>query len=619
MQSEPHRQVDTTTVLSFTDIEGETVRLTGHRYNETIGSKAYLLDGEGNVIDDSVPMLFDASNAIVSLHVLVWDEAKQQNVRSTRKHRLPVDADMRRRVYAFVGGPNRFVGELVLDKPAGWMFDSREGIMQSFRDQKVTSGMFGMFLGQPEAERWRGDRDVVREALLYSGMCKEAGGAFRYATAELRADRAFVLEMVRLNAYAVQYAAPALKDDVEVAAAVLKSSASADKHLAEAVVLAAQEKLGITPVGYLTKEAVAELVRTAMRDQPELQQATSKPGKEVRLHLEATLGDLSEWKDQIYDAYVDFLTAAPEYSGEVVTLRGETGPVTSVAAAPDGRIITSSRDGMKSTVKVWLRDPWPEPERTIETDHGGGVNAMAVLPGGVHFVSGSWDETAKLWTLDGALERTFEVGYPVLSVAALPDGLHLVIGTGREPSGEEGFELRLYQVDGPLVHTFTEPTGSTNLGGNVRVAVTRDGEHIISGLGNGKVKVWSVATKSLVSTCTGHSTSVEAVEAMPDGQRILTSEWYDTRVRVWLIDGTLENTFFLHTDTVNAIVALPDNQCALCGSRDKTIRLFNVNDGVVQRIFPHHTNIVCCLALLPDGLRFVSGSEDNTACIAYHS
>ena len=405
----------------------------------------------------------------------------------------------------------------------------------------------------------------------------------------------------------------------EVAAAVLKSSASADKHLAEAVVLAAQEKLGITPVGYLTKEAVAELVRAAMRDHPELQQVTSKPGKEVRLHLEATLGDLSEWKDQIYDAYVDFLTAAPEYSGEVVTLRGETGPVTSVAAAPDGRIITSSRDGMKSTVKVWLRDPWPEPERTIETDHGGGVNAMAVLPGGVHFVSGSWDETAKLWTLDGALERTFEVGYPVLSVAALPDGLHLVIGTGREPSGEKGFELRLYQVDGPLVHTFTEPTGSTNLGGNVRVAVTRDGEHIISGLGNGKVKVWSVATKSLVSTCTGHSTSVEAVEAMPDGQRILSSEWYDTRVRVWLIDGTLENTFFLHTATVNAIVALPDNQCALCGSRDKTIRLFNVNDGVVQRIFPHHTNIVCCLALLPDGLRFVSGSEDNTACIAYHS
>ena len=300
MQCEPHRHIDTATVLSFTNIEGETVRLTGHVYNETIGSKARVLDGEGNVTDDSVPILFDAANAIVSLDMLVWDEAKQQSLRMRRKHRLPIDADMRRRVYAFVGGPNRFVGELVLDKPAGWMFDSREGIVQCFHDTKVTRGLCGMYLGQLEAERWRGDRDVVREAMLAS----PEGGAFQHASAELRADRAFVLEMVGHSGHVVQYAAPALREDVEVVAAALKSSPAVAKHLAEAVVMAAQEKLGITPVANLTKEAVVELVRTAMRDHPQLQQATRK---EVRSHLEAKLGDLTAWKDQIYDAYYDFL------------------------------------------------------------------------------------------------------------------------------------------------------------------------------------------------------------------------------------------------------------------------------------------------------------------------
>ena len=49
---------------------------------------------------------------------------------------------------------------------------------------------------------------------------------------------------------------------------------------------------------------------------------------------------------------------------------------------------------------------------------------------------------------------------------------------------------------------------------------------------------------------------------MPDGQRIL-SGGQDKTVRVWLLDGTLENTFELHTDSVNALVALPDNQHAL--------------------------------------------------------
>ena len=127
------------------------------------------------------------------------------------------------------------------------------------------------------------------------------------------------------------------------------------------------------------------------------------------------------------------------------------------------------------------------------------------------------------------------------------------------------------------------------------------------------VKVWSVASKSLVSTCVGHTSTVFAVAAMPDGQRILGGSYKE--VRVWLLDGTLENTFELHNHYVMALVALPDNQHALSGSDDNTVKLFNVNDGAVLRTFKHHTDMVLCLALLPDGLRFVSGSKDKTARI----
>ena len=125
------------------------------------------------------------------------------------------------------------------------------------------------------------------------------------------------------------------------------------------------------------------------------------------------------------------------------------------------------------------------------------------------------------------------------------------------------------------------------------VSVTRDGEHIIFGLEDRTVKVWIISTKSLVSTCIGHTIAISEVAAMPDGQRILSSDWYDRSVRVCRIDGALENTFFLHTCTVNTVVEMPDNQCDLSSSNDNTIKLFNVNDGDVQCIFPHHTNIVC--------------------------
>jgi len=307
------------------------------------------------------------------------------------------------------------------------------------------------------------------------------------------------------------------------------------------------------------------------------------------------------------------LKARP-FSSEVVTLTGHTSAVWSVAAVPDGRIITGSYD----TVRVWREGAC---ERTI-----GGGRVVAALPGGARFVSASHDRTAKLWTFDGGLACTFAVGNYVHSVAALPDGVHFVVGL----SNGYGLpaEVRLYHVDGTRVHTFT---GHTNL--VKAVAVTPDGQHIISGSNDKLVKVWSVSSKSLVSTCIGHfswshSHFVHAVAAMPDGKRILSGS-VDSTVRVWRLNGTLEldpeRTFGpafgavseLHTGAVNALVALPDNQHALAASV-ATVKLFNVNDGALLRTFRHHAENVYCLALLPDGLRFVSGSYDNTARIAYH-
>ena len=213
---------------------------------------------------------------------------------------------------------------------------------------------------------------------------------------------------------------------------------------------------------------------------------------------------------------------------------------------------------------------------------------------------------------------------PAICVAALPDGVHFVVGTSTT-TRRDG-DVRLFHVDGTLVHTFKGHYVDHD--NDMRaVAVTADGQHIISGSMDSLVRVWSVATKSLVSTCEGHTGLVNAVAAMPDCQRILSGgggnglDRTDNTVRVWLLDGTLDNTFSeLHTDDVWALVALPDNLHALSagGEYDKTVKLFNVNDGAVLRTFDHHTDAVYCLALLPDGRRFVSGSCDGTARIFEH-
>ena len=91
--------------------------------------------------------------------------------------------------------------------------------------------------------------------------------------------------------------------------------------------------------------------------------------------------------------------------------------------------------------------------RNIDTNAKFNIQSVAVL-GGAHFLHVCFCPFVKLWTLDGALERTFETGSTVLCAAALPDGVHIVVGTNAG-------DVLLYHVDGTLVHTcllYTSPS-----------------------------------------------------------------------------------------------------------------------------------------------------------------
>jgi WD40 repeat protein len=315
------------------------------------------------------------------------------------------------------------------------------------------------------------------------------------------------------------------------------------------------------------------------------------------------------------------------FSGEVVTLAGHAETVCGVSATPDGCIVTCE-GGRDRTIRmfrgatcVWSKQADGGPRPVAGQDY---VNAAAVA--GTRVISGwasSEDSNGKvrIYTREGVLESTIETGVSVHKLAVHPDGIHFaasVHGLPPHPLHPRA-DIRLYRIDGTLVHTFEGHMWAVHA-----MVFTRDGQHLISGSNDNLVKVWSVASKSLLSTCIGHDDQICAVAAMPDGQRILSSSGgTGDGVWVWKLDGTLEKTFDLHNHVVNALVALPDNQHALSGSFDETVKLFDVDDGAVLRTFRHHStgvapSDVICLALLPDGLRFVSGSEDKTACIVYH-
>jgi WD40 repeat protein len=76
-------------------------------------------------------------------------------------------------------------------------------------------------------------------------------------------------------------------------------------------------------------------------------------------------------------------------------LTGHADHVQSVSFSPDGkRIVSGSRD---NTLKVW--DAQTGQEMLTLEGHSGRVDSVSFSPDGKRIVSGSWDKTLKIWDI----------------------------------------------------------------------------------------------------------------------------------------------------------------------------------------------------------------------------
>src|SRR6266566_4537833 len=123
-----------------------------------------------------------------------------------------------------------------------------------------------------------------------------------------------------------------------------------------------------------------------------------------------------------------------------------------------------------------------------------------------------------------SLEMTIpNLGDAVLSVAFSPDCQHIV-------SGSEDQTIRVWDaVTGETVAgPFTGHTGSVN-----SVAFSPDGQHIVSGSEDGTILVWDAMTgETSAGPFTAHTDSVLSVAFSPDGKHIVSGS-DDQTIRVW--------------------------------------------------------------------------------------
>ncbi|MBC6418832.1 MAG: hypothetical protein GDA44_08615, partial [Prochloron sp. SP5CPC1] len=155
---------------------------------------------------------------------------------------------------------------------------------------------------------------------------------------------------------------------------------------------------------------------------------------------------------------------------------------------------------------------------TVEVETPWSITSVAISPDNKTIVSGSSD-VIQVWDLD-----------------------RLGVVTLKNTYGYKAQDHHAYNYKAEHPH---DPVESA--------VINPDNKTIVSGGGDGTIKVWDLGTGTLKRTLTGHSDSVSSVAISPDNSTIVSGSYYGT-IKVWdLRTGQLKRTLTGHSDSVSSV------------------------------------------------------------------
>ncbi len=315
------------------------------------------------------------------------------------------------------------------------------------------------------------------------------------------------------------------------------------------------------------------------------------------------------------------------------TFEGHQGSVTSVCFSAGGCFVLSGSEDR--TVKLWQMTTG----RCVCTleGHAGTVHSICLAGAGRQVLSASADAKLALWGLpadspapyvlsrvlpsDTALsawadyERALARARQALSAGDAPRAAREV----REARAQPGHDRRPEAMTlwGSLYsrlrrRAFQGGWGGVTLADHAEavtsVALSGDGDLILSGGADRTLKLWEARTGRCLHTFEGDMPGVTAVCLSGDAKLALSCGT-DAALKLWEVGtGDCRRTCRGDFDVLTSVALSGDARLALSGSTDGTVQLWDVSAGRLLRVLRGHTGPVHSVALTSDGRYALTGS-----------
>jgi len=291
-------------------------------------------------------------------------------------------------------------------------------------------------------------------------------------------------------------------------------------------------------------------------------------------------------------------------------------------------------DGCPARLRDWewgrLRFLCTQHVRAFDAQHP--LESVAFSPDGKRFISGGWDETARIWDTESGKELLSIAtgGQYVFAVAFSPDGKQVATGIDDRPN-----YVKIWDADsGALVRQLQGHNDTV-----VSVAYSRDGKRLLTGSYDHTARLWDLETGQS-QALEGHDWFVWSAAFSPDDKRIVTAS-QDGSVIVWSVEegegpetdvGKIKITpgppFLGHAGPVYAAAFSPDGKHVASAGYGKRVLLWDPAEvkpfdyetllsneespPPVFTTFEGHTAGVTSVQFSANGKLLVTGSNDNT-------